>query len=132
MLVKSIAALSLAWATGDAHWDGYGSIVIGFLLTLVSWFLAREVKSLLEGERAHVSVEKGFREEAATDPKLGKVIRVLTLQQGPSQVMVAAKIAPPNDIPSQDLIAAINELELRVRKRFPEVTWQFIEPDVED
>jgi cation diffusion facilitator family transporter len=131
-LAFAMAALGLAWATGDARWDGYGSIVIGLLLTLVAWFLAREVKSLLEGERAHPAIESAFREETARDPKLGGVLRVLTVQQGPSQVMLAAKISPPDNVPSQELIAAINALEVRVRARHPEVNWQFIEPDVVD
>lgn len=128
-LVLAMAALGLAVLTGDARWDGYGSIAIGVLLCSVAYFLAREVKSLLEGERADPRVEAAFREEAE---KLGieAVLRVITIQQGPSQVMIAAKIKV-GEGSALELVDRINTLEAKVRERVPEVKWQFIEPDTE-
>jgi cation diffusion facilitator family transporter len=130
-LALAVAALALAVVTGDAHWDGYGSAVIGVLLTLVAGFLGREVKSLLEGERADPVIEEAFREEVKADARLGEVLRVITLQQGPSQVILAAKLAVQKGLVSQELIEAFNALEQRVKKRRPDVKWQFIEPDSE-
>lgn len=131
-LCFAMAALGLAVATGDPHWDGYGSAIIGLLLTMVAGFLGREVKSLLDGERADPRIEEAFREEVKSDARLGDVLRVLTLQQGPSQVLLAAKLAVQKGLVSQELIEAFNRLEERVRKRCPDVKWQFIEPDSED
>jgi cation diffusion facilitator family transporter len=131
-LCFAMAALGLAVATGDPHWDGYGSAIIGLLLTLVAGFLGREVKSLLDGERADPRIEEAFREEVKSDARLGDVLRVITLQQGPSQVLLAAKLAVQKGLVSQELIEAFNRLEERVRKRCPDVKWQFIEPDFDD
>jgi len=131
-LLFAISALALASITGDARYDGAGSVVIGLLLVLVAFFLAREVKSLLDGERADPAVEQAIREEAAADKRIGAVVRVISLQQGPSQVMVAAKITPEPGLTSLELIEAINAFEERVRARRPEVKWQFIEPDIKD
>lgn len=129
-LVLAMIALALAATTGDARWDGIGSIAVGVLLTLVAFFLSREVKSLLEGERADPGVEAAFREEAAKASEWTGVLRVITIQQGPGQVMLAAKLAVKPDIESMQLARAMNDLEDRVRARRPEVKWQFIEPDV--
>jgi len=131
-LVLAMAALGLASLTGDAHWDGYGSMVIGALLTLVAFFLAREVKSLLDGERADPLIEEAFRNEAKSDARVGEVIRVITLQQGPSQVLLAAKLKVPREQSSEVLVEAFNSLESRMRARCPEVKWQFLEPDFKD
>lgn len=131
-LFFAIAALALASVTGDAHWDGYGSILIGLLLTGVAFFLAREVKSLLDGERADPLIEEAFREEAALDERLGQVIRVITLQQGPSQVLLAAKLKIPEGLSGKEVVESFNSLESRMRKRCPEVKWQFLEPDFHD
>lgn len=131
-LFFALCAIALSAATGDGRWDGYGSIVIGVLLTLVAVWLAREVKSLLEGERANVNIENAVREEVAKDPRFLRVTRVLTIQQGPGQVLVAAKISPVETLSARALIDAINELERRVEQRHPEVIWQFIEPDDAD
>ncbi|HEU4406136.1 MAG TPA: cation diffusion facilitator family transporter [Polyangiaceae bacterium] len=131
-LCFAIAALALAVLTGDAHWDGYGSAVIGVLLTLVAGFLGREVKSLLDGEKADPRIEQAFRDEVKADARLGETLRVITLQQGPSQVLLAAKLSVQKGVVSQELVEAFNRLEERVKKRCPEVKWQFIEPDSED
>lgn len=131
-LVFAMAALGLAVLTGDAHWDGYGSAVIGLLLTGVAFFLGREVKSLLEGERADPTIEAAFREEAAKHDCVEKVVRVITLQQGPSQVIVAAKLDVKKGVSSEALIASFNAIEAAVKARLPEVKWQFLEPDNED
>lgn len=131
-LLFALAAIGLAVYTGDPRWDGYGSIFVGILLTMVAFLLAREVKSLLEGERADPRIEAAFREEAATEKRFGKVLRVLTIQQGPSQVMLAAKVEALPGIGGDELTSAINELEARVKARCPDVKWQFVEPDVAD
>ena len=131
-LAFAMMALGLATVTGDARYDGAGSVVIGVLLVLVAFFLAREVKSLLEGESADPAIAEAVRAEVAADARLGSLLRVITLQQGPSQVMVAAKIKPDASLSTATLIEAINALEARVRARRPEVHWQFIEPDVAD
>lgn len=128
-LIAAMAALGLSVVTGDAHWDGIGSAVIGLLLTAVAFFLGREVKSLLEGERADPVIEATFREEAKKQGCVTEVLRVITLQQGPSQVILAAKLHIAPGVSSEDLIHALNEIEAAVKVRQPEVKWQFLEPD---
>jgi len=130
-LFLALASLVLAEETGDGRWDAYGSIAIGALLCTVAIWLAREVKSLLAGEAADPRVAAAFREEAARDDRVAEVLRLITLQQGPGQVVVAAKVRMKKGLASVDTVQAINELEARVRKRLPEVSWQFVEPDIE-
>ena len=122
----------MAVATGDPRWDAGGSLAIGGLLTLIAGFLAREVASLLLGERADPTIEQAFREEAGQDAQLGPVLRVITVQQGPGQVMLAAKLEARAGLDAVGLAQAFNRLESRVRARCPEVKWQFLEPDTED
>ena len=132
-LAVALVALGLTELTHDPRWDGAGSMTIGVLLTLISFVLAREVQSLLLGERADPEIERIFREEVAADPDLGSVLRFLTVQQGPEQVLVAAKLTvSANGLSAVDLAAAINALEDRVRARRPDVKWQFLEPDTKD
>lgn len=131
-LLVAMATLGLAVATGDPHWDGVGSAGVGLVLTTVAWFLGREIKSLLDGERADPVIEQTFREEAERTEGITGTLRVITLQQGPSQVILAAKVKVRPGFPAERLVTSINELEARVRGRRPEVKWQFVEPDDED
>jgi len=131
-LLLALAALGATWLTGDPRWDALGSLAIGALLTLIAGFLSREVASLLMGERADPVIEQAFREEAARDPSLGAVLTVITVQQGPAQVMIAAKLMAKAGLDAPALAEAFNRLEDRVRSRCPEVKWQFLEPDTSD
>ena len=51
-LGAAFAGILAADLTGDARFDGLGSIAIGVTLTVVAIFLAAESRGLLVGERA--------------------------------------------------------------------------------
>jgi cation diffusion facilitator family transporter len=129
-LVFALYALAMAGWTGDPVYDAYGSIAIGVLLCSVSVWLTRKVKSLLQGESADSEVERIFRAEAGKHEHIEAVIQILTLQQGPGQVMVAAKVRLAPGLTTDQVVQAINALEVRVKKEHPQVKWQFVEPDV--
>jgi cation diffusion facilitator family transporter len=131
-LLFAIAALVLAYETGDSRWDAVGSIAIGGVLVLVATFLAREVKSLLVGEAADPALVRSFEELAEIDPNVDRVLNVLTLQQGPGEIIVAAKLQFRPGMDTDALVEAINAFERALKAKVPEVRWSFIEPDNTD
>src|ERR1051325_5568965 len=131
-LVFALTALALAKVTGDGRWDAIGSLAIGGVLVGVATFLAREVKSLLVGEAADPALLKSFEELADIDPNVEQVLNVLTLQQGPGEIVVAAKLKFRSGMETDALVDAINAFERELKARVPEVRWSFIEPDNAD
>lgn len=131
-LVFAMIALVLAKETGDGRWDGAGSLAIGVVLLGVATFLGREVKSLLVGEAADDSLKKVCEELAESDPNVERVLRVLTLQQGPGEIVVALKLEMRAGMLTDELVEAINRYERQLKQRVPEVRWSFIEPDNAD
>ena len=129
-LVVAIVALTIAYITGDPKWDAIGSIGIGIVLVAVAVFLATEVQSLLIGEAADPIVEKAAREAVEAHPKVEKLLHLITVQQGPSEALVAIKVSFVKGATIEDVCVAINEFEADLRKRCPEVRWLFVEPDV--
>ena len=129
-LALAIAALGLAAATGDGRWDGIGSASIGLVLIGVAVFLAVEVSSLLMGESADPDIDVVSREVVATIPEMEKVLNVLTMQQGPGEVLVHIKISFTATLTVEEACGAINVFEDRLRKVRPEVKWVFVEPDI--
>jgi cation diffusion facilitator family transporter len=129
-LVFAFAALVLADQTGDGRWDGIGSLAIGAVLVGVAGFLAFEIMSLLVGEAADPDVAEAARQLADAHPRIDAVLHLITVQQGPGEVMVAAKIKPTLDQSAAELCETINEFERQLKDRCPEVRWSFIEPDV--
>src|SRR5262249_37513530 len=98
----------------------------------VAVFLAVEVQSLLLGESASPEVAEKAREVLADHPKLTSLINVITIQQGPGEVLVAAKVSLVPDLTSRQVCEAINDFEADLKKRCPEVRWSFVEPDLPD
>jgi cation diffusion facilitator family transporter len=131
-LLFALGALVLAKETGDGRWDGIGSLAIGLVLVGVATFLAREVKSLILGEAADPEIEQKLAEVAKADPNVERVIRVLTIQQGPGEIVVAAKLGFKAGLETTQLVEVINEFEKRLKAHAPEVRWSFIEPDSTD
>jgi len=131
-LSLAMLALGAASLTGDGRWDAAGSLAIGSVLVAVAIFLAVEVKSLILGESADASVEAAARAAVLPGGAIEEVLRVITIQQGPREVMVALKVRVKEDVRAADLVDAINDYEIRLRARCPEVKWSFVEPDRTD
>jgi cation diffusion facilitator family transporter len=129
-LALALIAVVIAWVTGDATYDALGTVCIGVVLIGVAVFLAVEVKSLLLGEAADPGLVKVIEEAAAKDPQITKVLRALTVQQGPGEILVACKLAFRDGISGKQMIEAINAFEVRLQEAHPEVKWCFIEPDI--
>jgi cation diffusion facilitator family transporter len=128
-LVLAGAAIIIAKVTNDGRWDAVGSICIGVVLVMVAAFLGREVKSLLVGESADPKLVDTANEIAEAHPHIVKVLNILTIQQGPGEIMVAMKLQMNNDLTTQQIVDAINDYERKLEARVPEVKWTFIEPD---
>jgi len=122
-------AMLFAWKV-NPRFDGVGSILVGLVLVWVAWFLARKVRSLLLGERADPVVEAAVKDAAKGDARILGVLRLITVQQGPGEVMIAVKLRIDEALTCSDVVAVINDFEQRVRKAMPDVKWQFVEPDV--
>ena len=131
-LVLALVALLLAKSTGDGRWDAIGSLAIGVVLIGVAIFLAREIKGLLVGEAADPALIKAAEELAAADPNVEKVVRILSVQQGPGEILVAMKLKFRSGLETNQLVDTINKFERALEARVPEVKWSFIEPDHTD
>jgi len=129
-LVFAIMALGLAATTHDGRWDGIGSCAIGLVLVGVAAFLAIEVSSLLLGEAAAPEISSAARETASKFKELERVLNVVTMQQGPGEVLVHVKMSFDPTLTVEDACRVINEYEAELRKARPEIRWVFVEPDI--
>lgn len=125
----AVVAIVLAWLTNDGRWDGVGSVLIGLVLVAVAVFLAVEVSSLLLGESAAPEITSAAREAAQRFPEIEQVLNIVTMQQGPGEVLVHVKLAFSPKLTIQDACRIINEFERALRAMRSEVRWVFVEPD---
>ena len=131
-LVIAFVFVSLAALTGDTRFDAAGSIAIGVGVDRDLGLHRHPDQApagghLRGGGRCRKQSPTSF---AATLRSHG-LFNAITQQMGP-QVMLAAKVRMRPGISIEAAVASINALERRIKERFPEVGWCFIEPDLED
>jgi cation diffusion facilitator family transporter len=131
-LTCALAALLLAYYTGEGSFDAIGTLLIGTILILVAIFLAVEVKSLLIGESADPYIAQSAKQIAQNHPLIQEVINCITIQQGPGEVMVCVKIKCKEHLTATEVSQLINEFEQKLRSECPEVKWLYIEPDLQE
>lgn len=130
-LVLATAALLLSWLTGDPRWDAAGSIVVGAVLIVVAVLLAAEIKSLLIGEAPDRDYRAEVEALVRAEMPGAEVLRFIALNTGAQEVMLAYKVTPGALKDIEAFVGASNRVEAAVKARFPEVKWQFVEPDRE-
>jgi cation diffusion facilitator family transporter len=130
-LVLAFIFVALAAYTGNTIYDAIGSIAIGVVLILVSFFIANRIRGLIVGRSAEEELQQAIRSEIATDPDIEELYRALTLQMGP-QVMLSIKVRMRSGLSLDKAIESINALEKRIKQKFPEIAFCFVEPDTTD
>ena len=133
LLGLSFALISvvLAMVTGNPVFDAIGSIGIGVLLIIISFFLAVKIKSLLIGQSADNETCKQIKILLESRPEVDRILNLITMQLG-SRVMVAVKAKMAKVDSVDQLIININKCEAILKKDNPAIQWIFFEPDIEE
>jgi cation diffusion facilitator family transporter len=127
-LVLAAIGLALEQLTGDSLWDGVSAVLIGALLIVVAFILARANKSLLIGQSASPMIEQQLREEIAALEHVDAVPLLLTSVIGPGKILVAAKVDFDDSSTVADIEAVADEAERRLVARHEGVTYVFLDP----
>jgi cation diffusion facilitator family transporter len=128
-LVFALFGVGLTLLTGDGRWDAVGTLLIGVLLVVVALVLGVEMNSLIIGESANPDAVAAIR-AALVGGGVEGVIHMRTLHLGPEELLVAAKIAVRPSERADDVAAAIDEAERRVRTAVPIARVIYLEPDI--
>ena len=129
-LLFALVGVGLATVTGNARWDGVGSIAIGLLLVAVACVLVVEVKSLLLGESAAPQVRDAIV-AALSAGGIDRVIHLRTMHLGPDELLVGAKVAMPSSRTLGEVAREIDAAEERVRAAVPTARVIYLEPDLD-
>jgi cation diffusion facilitator family transporter len=122
--------LTLARLTGDGLWDGLASVLIGVLLALVAWVIAVEMKALLIGESASREERSRVRAATLSIEEVQRIERLLTMQLAPDEILVNMDVVFDDGLDTDQMEAAIAEIEVAIRAAVPSADKVFIEPVV--
>ena len=130
-LTFALIGVGLSLITGNAYWDVAGTAAIGVLLVIIAVVLVIEMSSLLVGEGASKEIVDKIEHALISDGQIEGIIHLRTLYLGPENLLVAAKIAITAAQPGDQIAAAIDGAEARVRAAVPEAQTIYLEPDLD-
>ncbi|MFD9831603.1 cation diffusion facilitator family transporter [[Kitasatospora] papulosa] len=114
--------------SGSAVWDGVASVLIGLLLVYVAWVLCRSNAQLLIGRPFPPDMRAGVREELLSVPHVVEVLELITLIQGPAELLVAAKVDFRDASTAAQIEWACEEAEQQLRERYPSIQRVYLDP----
>jgi cation diffusion facilitator family transporter len=127
-LVLAAVGVTLHHVTDQAFWDGATSIAIGLLLIVVAFELGRENKSMLLGQSVDETTREAIRREIQASPGIDEVVELMTMRLAPDELLVAARVDVQDDASGDALERNAEEVERRLREKFPEIRHVFLDP----
>jgi cation diffusion facilitator family transporter len=112
---------------GGAYWDGVASIVIGLILSVVAFVLARSSRGLLLGEAANTKSLVAIKRAIESHPNVAEVVELLTMHLAPKQILINSHVNLRDDLVTDDIERTIEEIEAKIKQAEPKVEMIFLE-----
>jgi len=125
----AMLALMLAQITRNPIFDAIGAIIIGTMLMTFAVVLAWEQKRLLIGEAMEPWQEEEIRTIILGDEAVGGCGNLRTVFFGAHSVLLTADLVFTAGLPAQEIDRVVDELELKVKERFPRIATVYFETD---
>ena len=116
-----------AGPAGGAYFDGLASILIGAVLAIVAFVLARTSRGLLLGEAASAKTVEAIKKAMESHPNVVKVVELLTMHLAPKEILINAHVNLREDLVTGDIVKTVEEVEDLIRKAEPKVEKIFLE-----
>jgi len=126
-LVVAIVGIFLADYLDIPLLDGVASIVISFILAGTAILLAYESKGLLIGEGVHPETKAEIMGVLRNDERIAVINEILTMHLGPEDILLNLSVDFRDALSSNEVEAAISELEATLKEKFPAIRRVFIE-----
>lgn len=126
------AGVALHQLTGSQIWDGLASLVIGALLLVAAFLLARACEGLLIGRQADIELVRGIEERLESQEEIVDVVDLLTMLVGTGRVLVCARVDFVDTLSAGELEQACVRIDAELREDFPELDEIFIQPASRD
>ena len=104
------------------------SILIGVLLLTVAGILAGTNLSLLVGRAIPERLRHEIEYELARLPEVERIDTLLTMQLGPDDILVAAKVDFRDEATGAAIEATADEAERRLTEMYPKILYVFLDP----
>lgn len=120
--------VALHQITGSRIWDGVASLVIGALLLVAAFLLARACEGLLIGRQADIELVGAIESRLEAQGEVVDVVDLLTMLVGTGRVLLCARVDFVDTITAGDLERACVRIAAELREELPELDEICIQP----
>ncbi len=120
-LVLAAGGLLVSAYTGNSTADSIASLMIGVLLAITAFGLARPLADFLIGRSLAPEYLDELRRLVQASPAVAEVLAMQAVYIGPREVIVAAKIRPDSGVSVEEVARAMDELDAALRGASPVV-----------
>jgi cation diffusion facilitator family transporter len=124
----ALAGVYFGYKYQEPYYDGIASIIIGILLTAISFLLARESRSLLMGESADEATVNAVKKIAENDTAIEKVFYPLTVYLSPDEIVLVLETVFKDALTTKEINEAIERIQNKIQHQYPHIKKIFIEP----
>ena len=128
----ALAGVYFGYKYQNPYYDGIASIIIGIILTAISFLLARESRSLLMGESVDESIVDAVIKISEKDEAIEKVFYPLTVYLSPEEIVLVLETVFKDDLNTRQINEAIERIQIKIQKQYPNIKQIFIEPHFAD
>jgi len=126
-LLLAAAGLAVSEISGSGTADSVASLLIGILLAVTAFLLARPFADFLVGRSIPEAQLARLRAILEEDGAVEKLVALRATYSGPEEVIVVAKVRPSPRLDIGGLSRAMDDLDRRVRKALPYVADVFVD-----
>jgi cation diffusion facilitator family transporter len=107
--------------------DSLASLVIGVLLAVTAFGLARPFADFLVGRSLPLPLLEKLQSIIEEDPAIEQILSLRAMYSGPEEVIVMAKVRPSKHMNIEQLARAMDDLDRKIHLEFPLVADIFID-----
>jgi cation diffusion facilitator family transporter len=126
-LVLAAGGLLFSQITGSKVPDAIASLLIGILLAVTAFGLARPLADFLIGRSLPREQLEDLRSILAASPAIEEILHLQAVYTGPEEVIVAAKVHPSSRLTIDQLASAMDDLDQQLRAASPFVADVFVD-----
>ncbi len=131
-VLVALAGVYLGNKYHNPYYDGIASIIIGLILAMISFVLIGQSRSLLMGESIQESTAQSIRDIAQQDEAVQKIFYPLSVYLAPHEIVLVLETVFKDDLTTKQINEAIERIQNRIQKQFPNIKQIFIEPHFAD
>ena len=126
-LILAAAGLGLSQILGTGTPDSVASLLIGVLLAVTAFALARPFADFLVGRSIPAAHLERLRAILDEDAAVEEVLALRAMYSGPEEAIVVAKVRPSRALNIDRLSRAMDDLDRRIREALPYVADVFVD-----